>query len=169
MLWRVCEKLLCGTVNALKHLNKKTVDYSPYLGITSPEEVGRDDVIEDEEVFVPGLTASSQQPEREERSQEERDGEPHQLDLYLTRHFGGIVTNLQNRCQTILFSRRFPPKCANRIHSMQDHFELMNRFCCLPFAKWLERNYMDCLFRVVSYSFVREGGFFSFSLIFGSL
>ena len=82
-------------VSAGKEFKRKTVDSPPYLGIASPKEVGRDDVIEDEEVFVPGLTTSYQQPEREERSQEERDGESYQLDLYLTRYFGGIVTNLQ--------------------------------------------------------------------------
>ena len=29
--------------------------------------------------------------------------------------------------------------------------ELMNRFCCLPFANCLERNYIDCLFGIVSF------------------
>ena len=67
-----------------------------YFGITGPEQVGRDDVTEDPEVLVPGLTASNHQSECEEWSQEKRDGEPHKLDLYLTGYFGGIVTGLQN-------------------------------------------------------------------------
>ena len=42
----------------------------------------------------------------------------------------------------------YPPKCANHIHSQWDCTELMNRFWCQLFADWLERNNINCFFRV---------------------
>ena len=47
----------------------------------------------------------------------------------------------------IQFSRHYPPKCANHIHSQRDHTELMITFCRSTSADWLERNDMDCFFR----------------------
>ena len=47
----------------------------------------------------------------------------------------------------IQFSRHCPPKYANHSHSVWDHTELGNGFCCSPSVDWLKRNDMDCLFR----------------------
>ena len=41
-------------------------------------------------------------------------------------------------------------KTAEKLHIHLQSDLLMNRFCCSPFADWLERNYMDCLFRTIS-------------------
>ena len=50
------------------------------------------------------------------------------------------------QCEFILLP--LTPKCTNHIHWQWDYTEFMNRFWCPLVADWLERNNMDCFFRV---------------------
>ena len=77
--------------------------------------------------------------------------------LFSKTSFDRLESNNMN-----LFSRRFPPKCANHIHSQCDYTELINRFWCLFFADWPERKIMNCFFHFKVCSPCKEG-FHAFS------
>ena len=66
-------------------------------------------------------------------------------------HWNLFIDNLVGtlrvkQCELIPLS--LPSKCANHIHSHWDYTEIMNKFWCPLVADWLERNNMDCIFRV---------------------